>query len=181
MVALRRYLYGAHFLALEVVGHLPSHRLRNALYRGVFGLKLDTGAVIYGGAHLRRPKEIEIGEGTSVGHRCELDGRGGLKIGRSVNISSEAMIWTARHDFRDPQFAIGLEAVEIQDWVWIGPRVIVLPGVDVAEGCVIAAGAVVTRSTEPWGIYAGIPARRIAERPRQRQMYCPGGMHVPFI
>lgn len=177
----RRHLYGLQLLALALVGHLPSQRLRRLLYRRVFGMKLAPGAVIYGGAHLRRPKGIEIGSGTSVGHRCELDGRAGLRIGRNVNISSEAMIWTAEHDFRDPQFTAVFEPVEIGDWVWIGPRVIVLPGVRVAEGCVVAGGAVVTRSTAPWGVYAGMPARRIAERPKQQQRYCPGKDYVPFI
>jgi maltose O-acetyltransferase len=45
--------------------------------------------------------------------------------------------------------------------VWMGARVTVLPGVTVGDGCVIAAGAVVTKDCEPGGVYAGLPARRI--------------------
>jgi acetyltransferase-like isoleucine patch superfamily enzyme len=46
---------------------------------------------------------------------------------------------------------------------WLGARVVVLPGVHVAPGCVVGAGAVVTRDTEPNGVYVGVPARRVRD------------------
>jgi acetyltransferase-like isoleucine patch superfamily enzyme len=178
----RRYAYGLYCLALDGVGLIPAHRLRRACYRHLFGMVLDPGSVIYRGLRVRSPRGIRIGVGSSIGHRCELDGRGGLRIGRNVNLSSEAMLWTAQHDFRAPGFPTVLAPVEIGDFAWIGPRCIVLPGVSVAAGCVIAAGAVVTRSTEPFGVYAGVPARRIGERPCEAASgYTPGADHIPFI
>ena len=54
--------------------------------------------------------------------------------------------------------------VVIEKDVWIGANATILKGVVVAEGCVIGAGTVLTKSTEPYGIYAGVPRRRIAER-----------------
>ncbi|NED96367.1 hypothetical protein G1H11_13735 [Phytoactinopolyspora alkaliphila] len=54
--------------------------------------------------------------------------------------------------------------VSIADDVWIGATATVTPGTFVAEGCIIGAGAVVTRDTEPYGIYGGVPARRLRER-----------------
>ncbi|WP_447643573.1 acyltransferase [Nocardioides zeae] len=53
--------------------------------------------------------------------------------------------------------------MEIGNGAWIGARALILPGVSVSEGCVIAAGAVVNRNTEPHGLYAGVPARRIRD------------------
>ena len=47
--------------------------------------------------------------------------------------------------------------------IWLGARVVVLPGVQVAPGCIVGAGAVVTRDTEPDGVYVGVPARRIRD------------------
>ena len=52
----------------------------------------------------------------------------------------------------------------IGDDVWIASNAAVLPGVTVAKGCVIGAGTVVTKSTEPYSVYLGSPARRIGER-----------------
>lgn len=54
--------------------------------------------------------------------------------------------------------------VTIEKDVWIGSNVTILKGVTIAEGCVIGGGAVVTKSTEPYGIYVGVPGRRIGER-----------------
>lgn len=54
--------------------------------------------------------------------------------------------------------------VIIESDCWIGANVTILKGVNVAEGCIIAAGGVLTKSTKPYGIYAGVPAKRISER-----------------
>ena len=54
--------------------------------------------------------------------------------------------------------------VIIEKDVWIGANVTILKGVTVAEGCVIGAGTVLTKSTHPYGIYVGVPGRRVSER-----------------
>jgi acetyltransferase-like isoleucine patch superfamily enzyme len=70
--------------------------------------------------------------------------------------------------------------IVIEDYAWLGPRVIVLPGVTIGRGCVIAAAAVVTRDAEPFGVYAGVPARRIGERAEDVD-YKPGRNYIPII
>lgn len=52
----------------------------------------------------------------------------------------------------------------IGDDCWIGRRAIIMPGVEIAKGCIIGAGAVVTKNTQPYGIYGGVPAKRMKER-----------------
>jgi len=179
---IRIHFYGIYSLITNIIGKVPSHMVRNLYYRRVCGLSLADDATIYGGLRLRGGKRIRIGSGTSVGDRCELDGRGGLVVGKCVNISSEVMLWTAQHDYRTAGFPTLFDAIVIEDYVWIGPRCIILPGVTVAQGCVVAAGAVVTKSTQPFGIYAGIPAKRIGERPREAaKAYAPGLNRVPYI
>lgn len=175
----KSYAYGLQQLILKGVGVLPSHRVRAFLYARL-GLDLGDFAVIYSGCEIRCPKKVQIGRYSSVGTRVTIDGRGEVSIGDCVNISSEAMLWTAQHDYNDPLFSAELGRIVIGNHVWIGPRVIILPGVEVAEGCVIAAGAVVTKSTTRCGVYAGIPAKRIGER-RDEFMYKPSENYVHFI
>ncbi len=144
-------------------------------------MTIGQGAVLYGRTEMRRPHRIQIGDGTIVGDSCVLDGRKGLSIGKHVNISSEARIWTEQHDLNDPSFGTETASgpVVIGDRAWISSRSTILPRTTIGEGCVIAAGAVVTKSTEPYGVYAGIPAKKIAERRKDLQ-YQFDGKFLPF-
>ncbi len=176
----RRYLFGLYSLVLAIVPNLPSQRLRKLILRGVFRMKMDPKAVMYLGCHLRAPHKIFIGAGTSVGDHVTLDGRAGLTIGRNVNISTEAMFWTAQHDYNDPDFTTVYRPIVVSDYAWIGPRVIVLPGSHIAEGVVVAGGSLLRGKTEPYGLYAGTPAKRIGERSRDVR-YVPSANYTPFI
>jgi acetyltransferase-like isoleucine patch superfamily enzyme len=177
---LRLYAYGLIHYLLDVACSLPSQHLRRWLLTSVFKLKIGRQTIIYRGCRLRAPWKIRVGAGSVIGLDVELDGRGSLEIGENVNISSQVMIWTMQHDHRDPEFKAVAGKVKIERYVWLGPRVIVLPGITVAEGCVVGAAAVVTEDTEPYGIYAGIPARRIGERIRELR-YVPGSRYMPFV
>jgi acetyltransferase-like isoleucine patch superfamily enzyme len=122
-------------------------------------------------ARIYDPRHIVIGDDTLVGEKASLDGRkqlpnsqGGLEIGSHVDIASEVMIWTSQHDLKDPTMKAIEAKVVIEDYVFIGPRAIILPGVTIGKGAVVAAGAVVTKSVEPRAIVAGIPAKVIGER-----------------
>jgi acetyltransferase-like isoleucine patch superfamily enzyme len=93
-----------------------------------------------------------------------MDARGGLKIGSHCNISAEAAIWTAEHDIQSPEFAMTQAPVVIGDRAWICFRATVLPGVNIGEGSVVAAGAVVTRDVPPFSLAGGVPARVVGKR-----------------
>ena len=64
----------------------------------------------------------------------------------------------------DPGFRAIAQPVIIEDYVFIGPRAIILPGVTLGKGAVVAAGAVVTKDVEPFSIVGGVPAKVIGER-----------------
>ena len=126
--------------------------------------EIHPGAILatYGG-------EIRIGNDSTVNPYSILYGHGGLTIGSGVRIAAHCVLIPANHNFKNPNefiFRQGLttKGITIEDDVWLGAGVIVLDGVHIAHGCVIGAGAVVTASTEPWGIYAGVPARKIGDR-----------------
>ena len=95
-----------------------------------------------------------------------LDGRRGLKLGNNVNLSSNVSIYTLQHDHRDPYFGVQGGRVVIEDRVWLGSNVIVLPGVTIGKGAVCCAGCVVTKDVPPYTVVAGIPAKKVNERPQ---------------
>ena len=148
---------------LHCVGNVPSHHFRRFFYR-IFGMKIGEGSTIHMGLKLYNPFNIEIGEDSIVGEGAVLDGRDRLIIGNHVDIASEVMIYNAQHDVKDPSFKAVNAPVIIEDYVFIGPRAIILPGVIVKKGAVIGAGAVVTKDVQEGIIVGGVPAKQIGER-----------------
>jgi acetyltransferase-like isoleucine patch superfamily enzyme len=161
----KRYGSGGLLLITWFVSIIPSHLIRNAIYF-LLGLKMKRNATIYSRVEIRAPWKIIIGENSIVGHYCLLDGRRGIEIGRNVNLSSGVWIWTLQHDPMSPDFSTKGGSVIIHDYAWLGARSMVLPGCTIGEGAVVAAGAVVTRSVEPFTIVGGIPAHKIGDRNR---------------
>ncbi len=152
------------------VGLIPFHHIRRFFYR-LCGMHIGSGSTIHMMARIYDPRHITIGTDTIVGERAVLDGRkqlahsqGGLQIGNHVDIASEVMLWTSQHDIRDAAFVAIEKEVVINDYVFIGPRAIILPGVTVGKGAVIAAGAVVTKDVPERAIVAGVPAAQIGMR-----------------
>ncbi len=96
-----------------------------------------------------------------------LDGRIGLRLGNNISISPEAYLVSMEHDPNDPHFNTRGAEIIVDDHVWIGARAMIMPGIHVGEGAVIAAGAVVTKNVEPYQIVGGVPARPIGTRSRQ--------------
>lgn len=165
---------GAHILNFatnHVVAHVPSYALRRTWYRSVMGIDMGAGSSVqtgcyvwsYGPGSNRRLKN-SIGARTIVNRGSCLDVRSGLHIGNDVSISPEVAILTTQHDVNHPEFALQGRAVVIADHVWIGMRAMILPGVTIGRGAVVAAGAVVTSDVAPLDIVAGVPARVIGRR-----------------
>lgn len=140
----------------------------NTPYGGYISIGKKTeirkGAIVlsYGG-------NIEIGDNCSINPYCVIYGVGGLTIGNGVRIGTHTTIIPSNHRFDNcDQFiyeqGITSFGIAIKDDVWIGAGVVVLDGVTIAKGCVIGANAVVTKSTEPYGVYVGVPAKLIKKR-----------------
>ena len=148
---------------LHYVGGVPSHHFRRFFYR-LFGIKIGRGSAIHMGAKFYNTFNIKIGEDSIIGEDAVLDGRGMLTIGNHVDIASEVMIYNAEHDVRDPSFRAICAPVVIEDYVFVGPRAIILPGVTIKKGAVVGAGAVVTKDVEENMIVGGVPAKHIGDR-----------------
>lgn len=148
---------------LYVIGHFPSHYVRRFFYR-LCGIKIGRGSAIHMGARFYNPIHVKIGKDTIVGESAVLDGRAKLTIGDHVDIASEVMIYNAEHAINDENFKAEVLPVIIEDYVFVGPRAIILPGVTIGKGAVVGAGAVVTRDVLEFSIVGGVPAKEIGKR-----------------
>lgn len=176
------------FLA-ALTGLIPSHTIRLFLYRHIFRIKIGKNTHIHWLARFNLPSGIEIGDNCVIGNDAFLDGRfprtkagdnelkaliylkeflhstiRPLKIGNNVSIAGEVRIFTMEHDINDPMFKEIGAPVIIDDYVVLGTRVMIMPGVHIGKGAVIASGAVVTKDVPDFAVMGGIPAQFIKNR-----------------
>ena len=167
---LRRVRFDAVlYLCNYWVAAVPSHRLRQWFYRTVMQFEIGDESFIFMGARFDARRGFVLGAHSVINDRCRLDNRGSLEIGSSVSISSEVCILTADHDPQSESFGGGVRPVRIEDYVFVGTRAIILPGVTLGRGAFVAAGAVVTNDVAPFAIVAGCPAKQIGSRPTNLQ------------
>lgn len=113
-------------------------------------------------------KNIELGDYSGIGQRCYL--QGSITIGKYVMMAPEVVVLTIDHKFNDISKPMRFQGhkkgkpVIIEDDVWIGHRVIILPGVRIGKGSIIGAGSIVTKDVESFSIVGGNPAKLIRKR-----------------
>lgn len=152
------YYFYNHF-----IGKVPLFWMRHLYVRRVLNIPIGSMTTIHMGCFISH-NNITVGRNTVVNRRCYLDGRGGIEIGSNVSISPEAYIISLSHYVNDSEYNCFGKKVVINDRVWIGARAIILPGVNIGQGAVVGAGAVVTKNVEPYTIVGGNPARVIGKR-----------------
>lgn len=143
-------------------------------------IPLRTFILYFAGVHIARSARIAekvyigsrkliMGQKTFVNVGGFLDGCAPIIIEDYVRIGPYVKILTGSHKYRlyrirrNPNDGVEAKEVHIQKGCWIGMGAIILPGVTIAEGCIIAAGSVVIKDTEPNGLYAGNPAKRVKD------------------
>lgn len=115
--------------------------------------------------------DVVIGEDCAINSGVMIYTGNGVRIGDAVLIAANCTLAPTNHAFddrerriRDQGFQPSRGGIVIEDDVWLGANVVVLDGAVIGKGCVVAAGAVVRGELEPYGIYAGAPAKRVGER-----------------
>lgn len=168
-----KYPYNFFMLYISnyIIAFIPFYFIRNIYYKYILKIKLGKGSSIHMGVFINRNK-IEIGENTAINRRCYLDGRGSIKIGDNVSISPEVHLITADHDIESTDFKFKSSFIVIEDYVWIGTRSIILPGVKLGKGAIIAAGSVVTKDVPEFNVYGGVPAKFIKKRNKNLNYSC---------
>lgn len=159
-----------YYLGNNLIARFPNERVRAFYLRRVLGVAIgrDTHVSMrwfVTGYPVRA--HIRIGDNCVINREVYLDGRTGVVIGNNVNVSFQTCILSLHHDHNSPDFRAVGGVVTIHDHAWIGARAILLPGVTIGEGAVVAAGAVVAKDVEPYTVVGGVPARKIGERNRE--------------
>lgn len=169
-------------LSTCLIPNLPSQTLRNWGMRKL-GVKMSKNVKFYSGFSVRSPQGLCIEDGVNIGPRVLLDARCGLTIHKNAVIAYDAIIWSLNHDYNDIHFCGKGAPVDIGSYAWICSRSIILPGVKIGEGAVVASGAIVTDNVEPYSIVGGIPAKKIGNREKKDYQYGynAGNDYVHFV
>ncbi len=128
-------------------------------------VNIDSDVIFY------NMRQSEIGDYSGIGMKSYI---GLVRIGRHVMIGPELMALSRNHriaDLKKPMREQGRKAdrrIVIEDDVWIGGRVILLPGISVGRGAVVGAGSVVTKDVPPFSIVAGNPAKIVGKRTERK-------------
>ena len=111
--------------------------------------------------------EICVGENVTINEGCRI--RRGVDLGDSVMLAPGVSLITSSHVFDRVDVPISeqgetYEPIVVGAGAWLGTNAVVLPGVNIGEGAIVAAGAVVTKHVKPFSIVGGVPARVIGSR-----------------
>jgi len=173
MKKLLRYIYFGFYAVF--IKNFPSHNSPNSMgsrmrlfFLRPFLMKCGRNINIQSGVHIWPLWNFSIGNNSGLGGDSHIFAIDKVEIGDNVLIGPQLMIFTSNHLIKKNALIIeqGVECapVTIGNDVWIGARVIILPGVTIGEGAVIGAGAVVTNDVKPYTIVGGVPATKIGER-----------------
>lgn len=142
---------------------LPFFQLRVLLLR-LFGAEIGKNNRLYPSLKIWLPKNLRMGSSIGIGEEVYLYNKSVIEIGDGCVISRSVFLCTASHDYNSQYFELWSKPISLQPFVWIAAHAIVMPGVTIAEGSVVGAGSILTKSTESWWVYAGNPAIPIKKR-----------------
>ncbi len=157
------------YICNRVISKIPSHRFRIFMYKQLMNFKIGKGSTVFMNCSFDCSRNFIIGQNSVINSGCRLDNRGTIIIGDNVSISQEVIILTADHDVNSTMGEGILKKVILEDYSWIGTRALILPGVTIKKGAVVAAGAIVTKDVEEYSIVVGVPAKHIKYRNRNLQ------------
>ena len=167
-----RFLVISYELILTLLFSLPRFTLFNwfkVKFLQLNGAKFGKRTTIYPGVWIAPGRNLNVGDDVDFALDVIVTTGGGVSIGNRVLIGYRAQILSTNHVIPDNKgkiFGAGhsKKPVTIGDDVWIGANSIILPGVLIGEGAVIAAGSIVTKSVKSFSVVAGVPAKEIKSR-----------------
>lgn len=130
----------------------------------LFGARLAPSASIHPSARIDYPWRLSMGHQSSIGEKAWIYCLDHITIGQHCCVGKDVYLITGSHDVSSPQFNLITRPITLADGVWVATGAKVLPGVTLEDMTVVAAGAVVVKSTEANDIVGGNPARFIKKR-----------------
>ncbi len=130
---------------------------------------LGENTSIFANVVIHNPQMVSIGNGCSIAEFVHIWGGGQVTIGDNVLVASHVAITSMTHDPKAEIFSQTSvkQPVVIEDNVWIGAGAVILPGTRLESGCIVGAGAVVTKDVPADWIVTGVPAQRLRRRKEQ--------------
>ena len=161
----------------EAISKLPGKiglKIRYSFYKRLFK-KIGKDVIIKENVTIEFPENFSLGSYSGINRNCFINAYGEIDIGELVQIGPNTVIHSANHNFEAIDVPICKQGhtpkkVKIEDDVWIGAGCIILPGVKIGKGALIAAGSVVTKDVVPYSVVAGVPARKIKTRRRSQSL-----------
>lgn len=130
----------------------------------LFGARIGRHCAVKSSVRVWLPWNLELGDYVALDECVNCYSVDKIRIGSSSIVSRETFLCCASHDITSSTIELVASPIQIASQVWLGARVIVLPGVTLGEGAVVAAGSVVTKDVASWSVVGGNPARFIKER-----------------
>jgi maltose O-acetyltransferase len=150
---------------LRLAKHLAfSNRLRMWLYRSILGMEMGHDCIVWAGNKFNDISGFSMGNNVIVGPNNVFLTRGGIEIGNNVNLSGFSFFISQSHDVNDPHGHTLLAKISIKDDAWVATHAMIMPGVTIGRGAVVAAGAVVVKDVPEYVVVAGNPAKQVATR-----------------
>ena len=154
------YLYPTTPLGSQLRQNYYLHKFR----------KCGNSLILFTHVHIESPENITIGNNISVNRGCLIDASGGdISLGNNILIGPNTVLRAAGHIFTERDTPIRNQnhtrgIIVIEDDIWLGANITILPNVTIGKGSVIGAGAVVTKDIEPYSIAVGVPCKKIKTR-----------------
>ncbi|MEX0998940.1 MAG: WcaF family extracellular polysaccharide biosynthesis acetyltransferase [Thermodesulfobacteriota bacterium] len=130
----------------------------------IFGAEIGNGVVIKPSVNIKYPWFLKIGDNVWIGEEVWIDNLADVILGNNVCLSQGAFLLTGNHNYKKETFDLITEPITIEDGVWVGAKAVICPGVKLGYHSVISVGSVVSKNTDNYGIYRGIPAELVGQR-----------------
>lgn len=164
---------------IRFICFLPSKYFRRLLFNCFKGVEIAKGVSIYHGFQWRKGPFV-VGNYSSIGAYNHFDCSNGIYIGKNVNLASNVCIQTVHNDSYNVDLHTVCGPVTIGDYAWVCSHTVIMPGVTIGEGALIANGAVVTSDVAPYTVVGGVPAIKNGERDKRAYDYMPSKYWIPF-
>lgn len=166
----KKFIKNAYLLTINKIPHSHNSKIniiKNKILKNLFK-EISINSNIRPNIKFVSGNNISIGYNSGIGENSFIQDIGEVEIGNNVLMGPEVMIFTANHCI-DKDKLINeqghiIKNVKIENDVWIGARSIILPGVTIGQGSVVAAGSIVTKNIDQYTIVGGNPAKFIKRR-----------------